>query len=224
MGVTRPDLTGRRRALGNARSAAARGVHLSLTEVRRSAVPSGRPAPPHREANSNPATQSAAIIRPAVNSRTIDSPAALSACTVAGQARRVSPSRSRSAPKIPPTKPIGSPTTGITKKPTTPSSPPTSSDDVGTPVRFRFRPGHRYLSTVPPAAITVAAASTAQRPGPAPPNSAHTSTPPQHSGSAGSPGTTTPASPAMIASAATTDTTACESVRLTVLPSSPAAA
>src|SRR3954451_16530287 len=90
------------------------------------------------------------------------------------------------------------PTTGITKKPTMPSSAPSNRVLPGTPSRFIRRPGTAYLTTVPTRIRAAATPNTAQ-PVAVPTWVAQTRIAPSTSSEPGSPGTTMPTSPTAIA-------------------------
>ena len=110
-----------------------------------------RPQPLHRlrrSAASRPKTQTTATPSAAVNSISMARPAAASACLVDGQARP-GPSRTRSTSQTPSTKPRIRPTTGTTKKPTRPSTPPASSAELGTPTLLSRLPGQQVFDRRP---------------------------------------------------------------------------
>src|SRR4051812_15646574 len=107
------------------------------------------------------------------------------------------------------------PTTGITKKPMMPKTPPSSRVRLETPARLRLRPGTRYLAANPSASTTVAAMPTVQPAAPAPLNRAHTMTPAQHRSRPGSMGMSTPKTPITTATPAMSETRPLLSVRST---------
>src|SRR5690349_4590669 len=99
---------------------------------------------------------------------------------------------------MPSTNPTTIPTTGITKKPTMPSSAPSSKVLVGTPSRFIRRPGTAYFTTVPSRMKATATPKTVQ-PVVVPTSIAQTRIAPATSRDPGNPGTTMPTSPTAIA-------------------------
>ena len=122
----------------------------------------------------------------------MERPTALRACRVAGPAA-AAPSRRRSAAYTPRTKPMNSPTTGMTKKPTMPSTPPPAGCG-GTPAALRRRPGTTYFTTVPSARKAAATAKTSQ-PVEVLRSIAHSRIPPRTSSRPGITGTMMPAMP-----------------------------
>src|SRR4051794_10877748 len=101
-------------------------------------------------------------------------------------------------------KPITAPTTGTTKKPTAPATPPTYKVRQGTPDSDIRRAGSSHLSTWLISSTAVAPISTHQ----ASPDlsvSAHHSTPAQTTGGPGTPGTRTPNRPSTITSPTATN-------------------
>src|SRR3954467_6012400 len=90
---------------------------------------------------------------------------------------------------------MNSPTTGITKNPTMPSSAPATTERVGTPDSRIRRPGSRYLAMLPTTTIATAMPSTHQ-PRASPRGTAHTAMPASTRISPGRTGTRMPISPA----------------------------
>src|SRR5580765_6571120 len=101
---------------------------------------------------------------------------------------------------------MNSPTTGTTKKPTTPRATPAQVVDEGTPEDLSRRPGTVYLTTLPTTSITVATANTAH-PVVVPMSSAQTSRAARMRMLPGRIGTRMPTSPTRIARATRTSVT-----------------
>src|SRR6476659_7900426 len=97
------------------------------------------------------------------------------------------------------------PTTGTTKNPTMATSPPTTSERLGTPRVLSCLLGIVYLTTWPPASKAVAATTTPQ-PVSVPTSMPHTRIAAQTSSAPGTTGTTTPTSPTAMPSATSTST------------------
>src|SRR3954453_23781175 len=102
---------------------------------------------------------------------------------------------------MPSTNPSTSPTTGTTKNPITPRTPPARRVRVGIPPDLRSRPGTAYFTTVPTARTPRAATATAQATG-SPTATAQTTSVPAISSVPGRRGTTIPTSPTAIANPA----------------------
>src|SRR5690349_13400004 len=98
-----------------------------------------------------------------------------------------------------------SPTTGMTKNPTTPRAIPNHVVDAGMPELLSRRPGTAYLTTVPATRTAVASPNTVQAV-PPPTSTAQTRTATSTRTRPGRTGTTTPTSPTRIARATTTST------------------
>jgi hypothetical protein len=157
-----------------------------------------------RQVATTPPMNNAAANRPDANSITIDSPVAFRAAFVDGQAW-LRPRRFDSASHTPPTKPMNSPMTGITKNPTMPRTTPSTNVRRGTPASFSRRCGTAYLMTAPTARTTTPDQAMPQA-SPVFVEYAQTSRAPAMISTPGRTGTTMPSRPIRIATAQRTST------------------